>query len=87
MANARKSRVMRLDTTADFTGIYNIQGIKFIGPGDTAAATINADANSGGTAVWTASGDKQVFEEVCLRLSEGFGITIANSAVVYLYLK
>jgi hypothetical protein len=86
MANARKSGVMVLDTTANFVGNFNIKGIKYIGA-SSGTAVLKSDDNSSGTTIWEHSGDVRVYDDVCISLKNGFGIALTNNAKVYIYLE
>lgn len=87
MANHRKENVIFVDTTADFTGIYHIESIKYIG-NTSGTAVVNLDTNADAKAVWQASGANDLSaDEVCIKAQKGFGVTLTNGAKIYIYLK
>jgi len=86
MANTRAANVIRVDTTAAFSGPLFVQSIKYIGS-SSASATVRSGSASGNT-LWQESGASNVHNaDVCLKAGDGLHVTITNSSVVYLYLK
>jgi len=85
MANAREGNVIRVDTSADFADVRSFCGIKYVGAASGTAA-VKAE-NSSGDQIWEHSGNVIVFDQVKIRSDKGVRVEVANSAVVYLYLK
>lgn len=86
MANARRANVIRVDTSAAFTDVRRVQGIKYVGA-STGTAKVRANSVSNGTVLWEHAGDVKVFDEACIKEVEGIYVEVTNNAVVYLYLK
>lgn len=86
MANTRKANVIRVDTSAAFTDVRRILGIKYVGA-TSGTAKVRADALNTGEILWEHDGDVLAFEDVCIKETQGVYIEVTNSAVVYLYLK
>lgn len=85
MANTRASNVIRVDTTATFTGQLFINSIKYIGA-STGTAVITDP--SSGLKTWEESGTSNVYnQDLDISMTTGATVTVTNSAVVYLYLE
>lgn len=85
MSNTRGGNVIRVDTSAAFTDVRSIEGIKYIGNTNGTASIKKTDTN--GAVLWEARGTSDTFDDVCLRSPTGIYVTVANSAVVYIYLR
>lgn len=87
MANTFSANVIKCDTSAAFTYAKNICGIKYIGE-TNGTATVKGGGTSSGDLLWEEEGTANVFDSnLEIRDSNGVYVTIANGAVVYLYLK
>lgn len=86
MANARRANVIRVDTSAAFTDVRRIMGVKYAGA-TSGTAKIRSNAASDGMILWEHDGDVLEFDDVCIKEVEGVYVEVTNSAVVYLYLK
>lgn len=87
MANTRSSNVIRVDTTAAFTAPLFIRTIKIIGVA-ASSATIRDDASASGSILWEdATTSNRTDSDVCINATRGVHVTIAGTAVVYLYLE
>jgi len=87
MANSRASGVIYVDTNdSDFSGIYNIRGIKYIGQ-TSGTATITDGTGGSGAGVWDQNGATDAYDDVDIRLTNGFNVALTNSAVIYIYLR
>jgi hypothetical protein len=86
MANAQKSNVLIVDTSAQFAGTYYIKAIKYVGAGTTPTATIKADSTSG-TVVWEDAAVTTTFNQVCINIKDGMYVTLAGTGTkLYIYL-
>lgn len=86
MANTRAGNVVRVDTTANFTDIKSIRGIKYIGNTSGTARVEKWNAAGTGNLLWEADGTTDVFEEVSIRCNVGVRVEVTNGAAVYIYL-
>lgn len=85
MANTRGRNVIKVDTTATFTGPLFIHSIKYVG--GTSGAAIMTDANSGNR-LWEQSGTTNYTDsDICINAVEGIIMTITSTCTVYLYLE
>jgi hypothetical protein len=85
MGNTYANNVIRVDTSAAFTGIRKITAIKYIGA-STGTAVITTDAASGTNKVWEEAGTTNTFNtDLNIHCGTGVYVTVTNSAVVYLY--
>lgn len=85
MANTRAGNVIRVDTSADFSDVRSIKGIKYVG--DTNGTAVIKKENTSGNRLWERSGTNQQFDEACIRCNTGIRVEVTNGAVVYLYLS
>lgn len=83
MANHRDGNVIYVDTTdSEFPDVRNVKSIKYIG---AASGTATIKGISSGLALWEASGDVEVHEDVCIRCDKGIEVEVTSGAVVYVY--
>lgn len=88
MANSYAGTVIKVDTSAAFSFAKNVAAIKYIGTNSTASAALYAGAVSTGSQLWeAASAAVQYNEGLCIRDDQGIYVSVANGAVVYIYLK
>lgn len=84
MANTRDSGVIRVDTTASFTGPISIKGIKYVGSGSAATAITNVNSTD---PLWESGAGLTGFDDVEIHASEGITVTVTDSGVAYIYLN
>jgi hypothetical protein len=85
MANTRARNVIKVDTTATFSGQTFIHSIKYIG--GTSGAAVITDANSGNR-LWEQSGTTNYTDsDICISATEGITVSITATCTVYLYLE
>lgn len=87
MANSNSANVIRVDTSAAFTVGQEISAIKYIGAA-SGTASVKLGSSSGAT-LWEEAGASNVYNSnLHIRAGgQGIYVTVANSAVVYIYLK
>jgi hypothetical protein len=89
MANTRAGNVVRVDTSANFSNVREIATIKYIGiTSGTCVITKATDAgDSSGSKLYEASGaTNELALDLDIRVNRGVYVSVANGAVVYLYL-
>lgn len=85
MANYRRGNVIFVDTTdSEFRDVRNVKSVKYIG---ASSGTANIKCLSTGSILWQADGANDLFEEVCIRNSQGIEVEVTNSATVFVYVK
>lgn len=85
MANTRAGNVIKVDTSGAIAGPVFIQSLKYIG--NTSGTASIKEESSSGNDLWEEEGDANIHDEVCISAGKGVYVTVANGAVVYLYLK
>lgn len=86
MANHRATNVIYVDTNAQFDGQYEIASIKYIGASSGTASV--KQASTSGSVVWEEAGASNVLNsDIDIKLTDGFYVTLTNSAKLYIYLK
>jgi hypothetical protein len=89
MSNTRAGNVIRVDTSANFTDVRNIETIKYIGASSGTAVITKAvaAADNSGNKLYEASGtSNELAHGLEIRCPTGVYVAVSNSAVVYLYL-
>lgn len=88
MANSFTGNVQFVDTSATFSHIKQICGLKYmVGSATSSAVTIYGEAATA-TAVWAEdSTASNSFEEVKIRDNKGLTVIPAGGASVYIYLR
>lgn len=94
MANTRAGNVYRVDTSANFPELRNIQAIKYVGntsatKGEAFISAATAAGDSTGNKLWD-NGNTTTADitdhDLEIRASEGVYVTVgAHSAVIYIY--
>lgn len=82
MANAREGNVVYVDTTASFTDVKTIKGIKYVGNTNGRVAITAAPSSD---PLWEQNGATDAFDDVCISCKEGITVTITNGAKAYIY--
>jgi len=86
MANSYSANVLFVDTSAEFSHIKDIVGIKYIGAGGS-SITIKSAASSSGINLYFENASGNVFDEIKIHDSEGIYVTVAGSASCYIYTR
>jgi len=84
MANSQAGNVIYVDTTAAFD-VRSVYAVKYFGS-NNGTAVISSTAS--GLPLWEEGGSdfSKPIEEICIHDAGGLTVTVANGAVVYLYL-
>jgi hypothetical protein len=85
MANTRNGTVIRVDTSAQYDGQFEIAALKFVPTGASPTASIKADSTSGNKVWETALSTEMQENGFEIYLSTGMYVTVSN-AVLYIYL-
>lgn len=86
MANTLTGTVYRVDTTGALPLAINVEGFKYVG--GTGGSVIVRKGSASGNIVYESAGTTEKSAEgACLRSVSGLHVTVAGTAVLYVYLK